>query len=126
MLDLEQEHIKDRTHRVIVPATHQTYENAAAPRKAKLVLYLVSAIYHYVHLIVYSCAILGRMRVVSGEGSRWTKIGVNGKVQDVCKREAAKGRVNVEAHFRMTTVEPKRKLSTSSEMTASITPMRLR
>ena len=62
-----------RTHRVVVTAAHQTDENATAPRKAELVLYLVSAIYHYVYFIVYSCAILGRMRVIAGKGSRWTK-----------------------------------------------------
>ncbi len=65
--------MKDRTHRVIVTAAHQTDEDATAPRKAKLVLYPVSAINHYVQFIVYSCAILGRVGMVAGEGSRWTK-----------------------------------------------------
>ena len=59
-----------RTDRVT--AAHQTDENATAPREAELVWYLVSAIYHYVHF--NSCAILGRMRVVSGKGSRWESI----------------------------------------------------
>jgi hypothetical protein len=64
-------------HRVIVPTAHQTDENATAPRKAKLFLYLVGAIYYYVHIIVYSCAVLGRMRAVAGKGSRRTEIDVS-------------------------------------------------
>ena len=58
---------------MIVTAAHQPDEDATAPRKAKLVLYPVSAIYHYVHFIVYSRAILGRVGIVAGKGSRWTK-----------------------------------------------------
>ena len=60
ILDMGKEY-KVRTNRVIVTATHQTDENATAPREAERFLYLVSAIYHYVHFIVHSCAILDRV-----------------------------------------------------------------
>lgn len=74
----EREYIQDKTHRVIVPTAHQTDENATAPCKAKLFLYPVGTVYHNVHVIVYSCAVFGRMRAVAGKGSRGTEIDVSG------------------------------------------------
>ena len=64
--------MEDKTHRVIIPPAHQTDENATTPRKTKFFLYSVSTIYHDVHFIVYSCAVLHRMRAVAGEGGRRT------------------------------------------------------
>ena len=57
--------MKDRTHRMIVSPTHQTDENATTPGKTKFFLHSVSTIYHDVHLIVYSSAVLRRMRAVA-------------------------------------------------------------